>query len=247
VYPAAEGDFPLALGNAESSAIAIQFTVPDTSVASNLVTHDYTVEVDYEDQIAPTVGMQISDSLGIGDGSNTRFPFDYEWSVDPGSVKVYLDGEPTTGFHQDCLYPGVILDSPPAPGISVTADYELVEEIWPGQDSRTCYLEHSPVVPGSERIYVDCVLWSAYRIDYDTGKITFDTPPTTHYAMRANYDYYGRWSFGGHDFAVYHSDQNQAMTLRQRLTAAGAPEVNTARSRELLVTSGMESRMGDQQ
>jgi hypothetical protein len=47
-YAATAGNYPATLANNESGIVTIVFTVPATSVASNLLKHSYTVSVDYD-------------------------------------------------------------------------------------------------------------------------------------------------------------------------------------------------------
>ena len=251
-YEANEGDYPATLAQDETGTATISFTVPDISVASNLVPYDYTIKVDYDDGSEALIGMQITgDSLGVGDGFNTYFPTDYAY-IDPGSLEVFLDGVLTTAWQCDFSFGGVRLNTAPEPGVSVTANYQIAEAFaYPDENQRVYYLGHHPVVPGSEKIYVDCYLMAKteYSMDYDTGKITFDMPPTPahNYAMRANYQYYDRWTYEGHNFAVYSTDQSAAMAAKQQSEAMGTPGVSTAASRELLAQSAMEEQLGDQQ
>ena len=64
-----------------------------------------------------------------------------------------------------------------------------------------------PVLPGSEEIFLDGVLTTAYSDDYHSGRITFSTAPTEDVAITADYHRMGTWDTAGSDFAVYSFDQ----------------------------------------
>lgn len=248
-YAAIAGNYPTALADDESGTATIIFAVPETSVASNQVKHSYIVFVDYEKATGPSsVGFQVSaHQVNTGNGSTKEFNL-YANDVDPASVKVYLDGTLTTGFTYDCYGPGkIIFTSAPGAGVSITADYRSVEQLDDSDGTeKVFYLDHCPVVSGSQKVYVDCVLSTAYTLDYDTGKIKFTTAPAAGKDIIANYQYLEGWTSSGDDFAIYSADQNAAMGVKQQLAAIGAPGVATAGSREQMARAAMEEQLGDQ-
>ncbi len=73
--------------------------------------------------------------------------------------------------------------------LNPTHEYkEAGEAVGTGDGSTTVfYLDHPPVVPNSEVIYLDGVITSAYSIDNNTGKIDFNTPPATGVSITADY------------------------------------------------------------
>jgi len=69
------------------------------------------------------------------------------------------------------------------------------ENVGTGDGTTTVfYLDHSPVIPDSETIYIDGGTQTRdvdYTIDYDTGKITFTEAPSDGSSITADYSYYG--------------------------------------------------------
>jgi hypothetical protein len=246
-YAAVEGDYPATLASNESGTATISFTVPATSVASNQVKHSYAVSVDYEKEGGYTAGTQVTrENVGTGNGYTEEFWLDHDY-IDPATVQVYLNGVLTTDYELDCDGQTITFNTAPASTVSISADYQYVEWVGWGNGAETAfYLDHPPVVSGTQKIYVDCALSSSYTLDYDTGRIGFSTPPAAGRSIIANYQYVARWTGSGDDFAVYSADQNSAMAVRQQLAAVGTPGVNTAGSRRLLAESAMETQLGDQ-
>jgi hypothetical protein len=252
-YAAAAGGYPATLANNESGIATITFTVPATSVASNLVRHGYVVSVDCEKEGGYRFGAQVTGQrLGTGDGLRTDFYLGQTY-VDSATLKVYLNDVLTTDYtlHQrESWYDftQILFNTAPADGWSIVVDYQSTAEVAYGDGTETeFYLGNAPIVPGTEKIYVMNILSTSYTLDYDTGRIKFTSPPADGNYIVANYQYLTRWAEGGSDFAVYSSEQNSAMAAKQQLQAMGTPGVNTAGSRELLAQSAMEEQLGDQQ
>ncbi|MBN2099142.1 MAG: hypothetical protein JW753_06050 [Dehalococcoidia bacterium] len=246
-YTANAGDYPGTLANNQSGTATIGFTVPDISIASNQVRHSYTVSVDYEREGGYTAGTQVNrENVGTGNGYSEDFWLDHNY-IDPVTLQVYLNGVLTTDYQLDCDGQTISFNTAPGSGVSISADYQYVELVGWGNGSDTLfYLDHSPVVSGTQKIYVDCTLSTSYTLEDDTGRIRFSTPPAAGRSIIANYQYVARWTVSGDDFAVYSPDQNSAMAVRQQLYAVGTPSVNTAGSRRLLAESAMETQLGDQ-
>jgi hypothetical protein len=249
-YAATAGNYPTTLANYESGTVTISFTVPETSVASNQFAHRYTVSVDYEKEGGYKAGTQVTrENVG---GSGTVRYLD-NGPVDPSTLQVFVDGVLSTGYTLDCYYGGgarITFSVAPPGGASVNADYQYVELVGTGNGTETVfYLDDPPVVSGSQKIYVNCTLSgsTSYTIDYDTGRIKFNAAPAAGEYIIANYQYVARWTESDTDFAVYSSDQNDAMAVKQQLAAIGTPGVATAGSREQMAKAAMEEQLGDQQ
>ena len=74
--------------------------------------------------------------------------------------------------------------------ISVRYGEVLGEDVGTGDGTTTeFYLNYSNVVSDSETIYINDTEVNSYTIDYDTGKITFDTPPSNGASITADYQY----------------------------------------------------------
>lgn len=67
--------------------------------------------------------MARGEILGTGDGSTTEFNFKMGLPVFPDSVVVYINSVPTTAYTLNADKTGIILNTPPAKGEVVTADY----------------------------------------------------------------------------------------------------------------------------
>jgi hypothetical protein len=215
-------------------------------VASNQVRHSYAVSVDYDKEGGYKAYTQYSrDDMW---GSGTAWHLQHG-PVDPSTVQVYVNGILRTDYTLDCdSSPATVTFSSSVSG-SVNADYQVVETVdsWADGVQTSFQLIHYPVVAGTLKVYSDCTLTTAYTLDADTGKIKFTTAPAAGKYIIANYQYVARWSEGDDDFAIYSSDQNSAMGVKQKLLAVGSPGVNTAGSRKLLADSAMEEQLGDQQ
>ena len=245
-YAATTGNYPTTLANNESGTATISFTVPATSVASNQFTHSYTVSVDYDKEGGFKAGTQVTRENVSGYG--TVYYLD-NGPVDNSTLQVFLNGTLTTAYTLVCdSYPPTITFTSAPGGASVSADYQYVESVGTGDGTQTSFqLDHYPVVSGTQKIIVDCALSSSYTLDYDTGKIKFTTAPAYGKKIIANYKYVARWTESDNDFAVYSTDQNAAMAVKQQLAAIGTPGVATAGSREQLAKAAMEEQLGDQQ
>lgn len=212
LYEAQPGDYPALLNPGKSGTAKISFTVPSEDVASNLVTHHYSVSVDctggyeYGGQVT---GMR----LGTGDGSKREFELAHAW-VDPAAVKVYVNGVVTgdyslvlCGLDYWCRA-RIVFNTPPADGSSIVADYLVMAYEEQGNGYTTEFqMRFYPIIPGTEVVYVGDVRCTDYTLDYDTGRIRFTNPPLYGEPVFASYDYYIRWFYGGDDFAVYTSEQ----------------------------------------
>jgi len=247
-YAATAGNYPATLANNESGTASISFTVPEISVASNQVRHNYTVSVDYDKEGGYKAGAQVTrENVGLGNGSTKVFSLDYDY-IDKDTLLVYLAGTLTTAYTLDCYSGTITFTTAPGPGVSISADYQYGELVgWGDGTNQAFSLDHAPVVSATQKVYVDCVLSTAYTLDNDTGKIKFTSAPEAGKAIIANYQYNLRWTHSDDDFAVYSSDQNSAMAVKQQLLAVGSPGVATAGSREKLADSAMEEQLGDQQ
>lgn len=245
---AATDNYPATLADNERGAVGIRFTVPDVSTASNRVRHSYTVSVDYAKEGGYGVGTYISrPNLG---GLGTVWTLD-SGPVDPSTLHVYVNGVLTTDFTLECYYgvggARITFASAPPLGASVSVDYQRVELVGVGNGGQTVFhLEHAPVVPDTQRVYVDCALSTDYTLDADGGRLTFNTAPAAGKYIIANYQYVARWVAAGDDFAVYSADQNAIMAAKQKLMAIGVPALNTSGSRELAARSALEEQLGDQ-
>jgi hypothetical protein len=252
-YAAAAGGYPATLANNESGTATISFAVPATSVASNQFTHGYTVSVDYEKEGGYKAGTQVTRENLSGFG--TTWYLD-NGPVDPSTVQVFVNGVLATGYTLDCYYGGgarITFSVAPPGGASVNADYQYIESVGTGNGTETVfYLDHPPIVSGTQKIYVDCTLTTAYTLDADTGRIKFTTAPAAGKSIIANYSYVARWTHSDDDFAVYSTDQNGAMAAKQQLDAilgtitSSYPGVATAGSRELLTKAAAEEQLGEQ-
>jgi len=59
-----------------------------------------------------------------------------------------------------------------------------------GDGSKTVFnLEHSPIIPQSEKIYLDGEVTTDYEIDYASGAVTFTAAPGEGVVITADYDY----------------------------------------------------------
>lgn len=245
---AATDNYPVTLADNERGSIGISFDVPEASVASDRVRHSYVVSVDCAREGGYGVGTPVSrPNLG---GVDAVWTLD-SGPVDPSTLQVRLNGELTTDYTLDCYYgiggARITFDTPPPPGASVSVDYLKVELVGVGNGSQTVFqLDHPPVVPGTQQVYVDCALSSDYALDADAGQITFAAAPAAGETIIANYRYLARWAMAGDDFAIYSADQNAAMAARQKLEAIGAPALNTTGSRERAARAALEEQLGDQ-
>lgn len=244
----ASDNYPATLANNERGTVGISFTVPDASVASNRVRHSYTVYVDYAKEGGYGVGRYISrPNLG---GLGTVWILD-SGPVDPSTLHVYVNGVLTTDYTLDCYYgvggARITFAAAPPLGATVSVDYQQVEIVDAGNGSQTVFqLDHPPVVPTTERVYVNCAVSTGYAIDHDAGTLTFSAAPAAGQSIIANYQYAARWAAAGDDFAIYSVDQNAVMAAKQKLVAIGTPALNTTGSRELAAKSAMEEQLGDQ-
>ena len=245
---AATDNYPATLANNEGGIVGISFTVPDVAVASNRVRHSYTVYVDYANEGGYEVGRYVSrPNLG---GLDTVWILD-SGPVDPSTLHVYVNNVLTTDYTLDCYYgvggARITFAAAPPLGASVSVDYQQVELVGVGNGSQTVFhLGHPPVVPGTQKVYVDCALSTGYALDNDAGTLTFGAAPAAGQNIIANYQYAARWVAAGDDFAVYSADQKAIMATKQRLAAVGTPALNTAGSRDLAARSAMEQQLGDQ-
>ena len=245
-YAATAGNFPTTLASGESGTATITVTVPTTGV-SNQVTHAYTVSVDYDKEGGFKVGTQVTRENLYG---YTTYSLD-NGPVDPATLQVYVGGSlaSASSYTLACGSYSPTITFTTVPTGSVNADYqycEMVTSYANGVDT-SYQLDHYPVVASTLKVYVDCTATTAYTLDADTGKIKFTTAPASGKSIVANYQYVARWTSSNDDFAVYSSDQNAAMGVKQKLVAIASPEVATAGSRKLLADSAMEEQLGDQQ
>ncbi len=245
---AATDNYPASLANNERGTAAISFTVPDAAAVPNRVRHSYTVSVDYARQGGYQVGNHITrQNLG---GLGTVWTLD-SGPVDPETLQVYVNGQLTTAYTLDCYYgvggARITFATAPPLGASVNVDYQQVELAGVGNGSQKVFqLDHPPVVPDTQKVYVNCAASADYTLDPDAGTIAFGTAPPAGATVIANYQYAARWTATGEDFAVYSADQAAAMSARQKLGAIGTPALNTTGSRELAAKSAMEKQLGDQ-
>jgi len=116
------------------------------------------------------VGISKMD-MWIGDGVTKSF-FTTQKPIE-GSEKVYVDESCTHDYTIDYETGNITLTIAPGIGATVIADYKYV-----GQ--KTFVTTEKPVIPGSEKVYVNQILMTKpddYTIDYETGYITFATAP----------------------------------------------------------------------
>ncbi|MCX5991651.1 MAG: hypothetical protein NTZ04_04915 [Chloroflexi bacterium] len=267
-YKAATADYPSSLLAGLSGEATINFTVPATSVASNTMRHSYTISVDYEKEGGYKASTAVvREDVGTGDGSTKKFNLDHQGvDPDPTSISIFVGtgGIPMAAadYTLDCFNGVIYFNSAPNASFTINADYQYVELVGAGNGvTKDFWVDNFPVVSGTDKIYqakwdstnlrYSCVAL-AYSLDSETGKITFTTAPEggTHPAqIMANYQYYKRYpqpATTSTDFVVYTTEQGAAMDVRQQLLAIGSPSVSTAKSRELMAQSAMETSLGDQ-
>ncbi len=119
--------------------------------------------------------------MWLGDGVTKSF-ITTEKPVE-GSEKVYVDGACTHAYTIDYETRNITLATAPGINATVQADYSYV-----GQ--KTFVATEKPVIPGSEEVYVNGILMTKpddYTIDYETGYITFTTPPDLGAIIKAFY------------------------------------------------------------
>jgi hypothetical protein len=244
-YAATAGNYPATLANNESGIVTIVFTVPATSVASNLVKHSYTVSVDYDKEGGYKAYTQYTRDDMWGSGTVWHLQ---HGPVDPSTVQVYVNGILRTDYTLDCDTSSPMVTFTTSVSGSVNADFQVAETVdsWADGVQTSFQLFHYPVVAGTLKVYSDCTLTTAYTLDADTGRIKFTTAPVAGKYIIATYQYVARWPFSGTNFAVYSADQNSAMAVKQQLAAAGYPGVATAGSREKMTKAAMEEQLGDQ-
>ena len=143
-----------------------------------------------------TGSILVAESVGTGNGNKKTFSLPNDQII-PNSETIYLDGAlQTREVDYTMSYSGgvVTFTTAPASGVVITADYQpTVELIGTGDGSTTTFtLANSPVISGSETIYVDVteVARSEYTINHDTGVVTFNTAPPDGEAVEAKYTYY---------------------------------------------------------
>ncbi len=240
----------LTIAEDKTELITFSITVPQTSVASNLVRHNYDISVVYQREGEGQVGDAVTgEDVGTGDGGTTMFWLNNN-PVKPGSETVYLDSTETTSYTMDYYWGLITFDTAPAAGVAITADYEYIEYVGAGDGSNTVFwLNLAPVIQGSEVIYLDGTQTTDYSIDRDIGEITFDTAPGAGVRVTADYEWGNRWTANGTSFAVYSTDQAAAMGLKDQIDAIGAtdPDLATARAREYLAESGTEYQLAQQE
>ncbi len=240
--------YPATLAVNERGTVAISFTVPEVPAVSNRVRHAYTVYVDYAKQGGYVVGNHVvRNNLG---GLGNVWTLD-SGPVDPATLQVYVNGQLTTDYTLDCYYgfggARITFATAPPAGASVGVDYQQIELVAVGDGSQTVFqLDHFPVMPGTQRLYVDCALSTGFTLDADAGSITFAAAPAAGQTIITNYQYAARWTAAGDDFAVYSAEQSEAMAAKQKLVAIGTPALNTAGSRDRSARSAMEEQLGDQ-
>lgn len=264
--PIDTSDYPATLDQGEAGLVTFTFTVPSTDVASNLVTHDYTVNVEY--QLEDDSGRTQWTNVFIGAGDQTTF--NLPWTpVEQDSVSLYLvdaagDREliDSGDYDVDNHWTGEITfgSAPGAATDQVRAYWQGIVQIGTGDWDETEF--PLPGVPGNAHavslsVYLqegtdDLVNVDSadYSFDHDTGVITFNTAPDNGQRVIAGWDYYRFWQGMGNDFVVYSSDQNEALALKKQIDATNLGVwigAVPAKSRQWLAQSGEAEALGDEQ
>ena len=158
--------------------------------SEGLVKFIYPVQVDNE-------------SLGIGDGVQTRFYLDNKPVVED-SERVYLNNTIRTyNYTIDYVQGYIDFISPPSLGTTVSCYYKYWVSDPPGSNdlygfyvgtgngTRTeFYIGHFHIVEGTEKVYLDGESTTDYVLDYMTGEITFNIPPVNMTVITADYSYW---------------------------------------------------------
>ena len=159
-------------------------TVEDEEVGEG--NGDVTVEDEEVGEGRDDVPVGEDEEVGEGDGAET------DWSLARKSVlqdseKIYVHVfEQTRGVDYTIDYEEgeISFNSPPNDGALITATYCYAQTEWS--------LANNPVLEQSEAIYIDGVEQTRdtdYTIDYNTGEITFTTPPENGALITGDYHY----------------------------------------------------------
>lgn len=217
------------------------FAVPVPATASSQVLHSYQVKVGYQVQNAPYVKHTDSHRLiGTGNGVNLQFQTLFHPIVGTqASMKVFWEsaGPPVSVVEQNFStyqvnpYTGVItFGAAPPNGTQVYVDYQYFESVGLGTGTQTVYYTASkPVVSGTLQVAVanpttgEWQVASGWTADYETGKITLASAPSSFQEVFATYESWTRWALvTGNNLAVYGTDQAAAMTAFQEYTNLNA-------------------------
>jgi hypothetical protein len=264
--PIDTSDYPATLDQGESGLATFTFTVPSADVASNLVTHDYTVTVEYQLEDDSGRTEWTNQFLGAGDQTTFNLP---QTPVQPDSVSLYLvnaAGErrilPSDEYTVDNHWTGEITFGA-APGTAthqVRAYWQEITQIGTGDWDETEF--PLPGVPGNAHavslsVYLQegtddlvSVDSADYSFDRETGVITFSTAPDNGQRVVAGWDYYRFWQGTGNDFVVYSNDQSEALALKKEIDATNLGVwigAVPAKSRQWLAQSGEAESLGDEQ
>jgi hypothetical protein len=230
---------PTQLKSGETGVFVFDFTVPETTVATNTSVHNYQVIVGYQNQgtsyvkdynpivLFPALGHT---RLGVGDGANKDFSTGSA-PVLTSSLKVYLQNttvSPNTvalqdpsSYAIDARAGKITFSTAPAAGVWVYAEYTSFEWLGTGTGTNNVfYTASSPVVDGSLQVYIandtaeTFVQATGWSFDTETGKITLASSPGAYESVYATYTYSSRWAtVTGNDFVVYSADQADAIGL----------------------------------
>ena len=226
------GAGPAELQPGETGTFTFAVAVPPG--ASNTALHTYQVKVGYQRQgVEYTTSYRGGDPIGNGDGASLQF---YA-SSDPilqSSLEVYWRDtipNPDVTTLQDpstyVVYPltgRIIFAVAPPVGTEVYADYQYFQAIGFGNGANTVFYTGSqPVVNGSLQVYVGnagggtFTAAAGWTADYETGRITMASAPTSFEEVYATYEHWTRWPVSaGTNLAVYSSDQADAMDSAQQ-------------------------------
>jgi len=224
---------PTQLKSGETGVFVFDFTVPETTVATNTSVHSYEVVVGYQNQgTGYLTSVSTGELLGFGDGANQDF-FVANTPVVASSVKVYwrdTSATPDTVTLKDSStyvlnsWTGKItFGTAPAAGTWVYADYQYFENAGAGYGvNKVFYTSSAPLADGSLKVYVGNSITEGFTettgstVDLETGKITLASAPTSFENVYLTYEYWDRWAtVTGNDFVVYSADQAEGNVLLQ--------------------------------
>ena len=234
-------DLPGQVDYNKGAPINFSFTVPSTSVATNLWQHDYQIVVEFQTKNVQHKYQYVPfQSVSYCNGFQTDFTINSY--VQPGSVKLYLvnygtgsvtdvaASAYTAGYHY--YNTTLAFTTAPASGNYLYAQYSYLDTLGQGDGVKTDFwLGEPPVAPGSEAVYLynqvtDNVATAAlvratdYTIDNETGRIGLVVAPLPYQYVLASYEgwesstWYG--TAGGDNFVVLSADQASSNQLHAK-------------------------------
>jgi ABC-type transport system substrate-binding protein len=123
-----------------------------------------------------------NETVGKGDGTTTVFSL-ANAPVVPHSETIYIDGVPTTAYTINYTIGEITFTTAPANNKRISADYTYIIS-----EFQTAWW---PIQSGSEKVYLNGIVTTAYEIDYTTGAVTLTDGSDANYTVTIDYTYIG--------------------------------------------------------